>query len=51
MTSPPLDGVVRRATACQWLSPERGPCFERYLNDGRLTGEWQLELGVPVVKA
>lgn len=30
--------------------PSGGGCFERYLNDGRLTGEWQLELGVPVVK-
>ncbi|ARD40715.1 DNA gyrase inhibitor [Edwardsiella ictaluri] len=30
--------------------PDGGPCFERYLSDGRGSGEWLLELGVPVRK-
>lgn len=28
--------------------PADGPCFERYLNDGRDTGVWELELYTPV---
>lgn len=27
------------------------PCYERYLNDGSLSGEWQLEMLIPVKRA
>ena len=41
------------ALFCEWLphsgyQPAEGPCFEHYLNDGRTSGIWELEIYTPI---
>lgn len=47
----PWIALFDRVLPASGYRPAGGPCFERYLNDGRESGVWLLELGVPVTKA
>ncbi|EPC5194184.1 GyrI-like domain-containing protein [Edwardsiella piscicida] len=47
----PWVALFDQALPASGYRPDGGPCFERYLSDGRASGEWLLELGVPVRKS